>query len=440
MIKAMRVENTVVCFIQGKMYQKVFTSDEDILNVFELALNTDETNEAEVTALKTVMLDAGVLAKEQEDKDAAIKMQEEIDAQKVLINWLDDIRQNGHEHFELDGFKLYLKGINITIPEFLAAEFAQRSGEDLESLINFWRLLALNPDPRCREDLYKFLINNKLSVTPSGYFVAYRNAEIKNAVNQELNEFVSEAWLKIKSMKKGPKNYLVVFNNELDEYEVMTQARYEDVCDNTYVAYDDDEEEYDADLYDNFVGNLQDLYLSYVNASSEEKTIYTDSYSRTTTIIVGEPVRVERRDCDANPDRTCSKGLHSANSSWLQKGYFGTVGLAVLIDPRNVIAVPYTDGGKLRCCEYLPIGVIEYDDNDNIIPIDSATFEYEYSTFTQQELENLLKTAEFEELKSHDIIPKELSFSALREIAISTEEKLSKMNSVIQSRVKNYGE
>lgn len=439
MIKAMRVENTVVCFIQGKMYQKVFTSDEDILNVFELALNTDETNETEVLALKTVMLDAGVLAKEKQDREEAVKMQQEIDDQKALINWLDDIRQNGHKHFELDGFKLYLKGINITIPEFLAAEFAQRSGEDLESLINFWRLLALNPDPRCREDLYKFLIHNKLSVTPSGYFVAYRNAEIKNAVNQELNEFVSEAWVKIKAMKKGPKNYVVVYNNGLGEYEIMTQAKFDEVGDETQVCYDDNDEEYDMEMYD-LAGNLQELYVGYVNASSEEKTIYTDSYSRSTTIIVGEPVRVNRKDCDANPDRTCSKGLHAANSSWLQKGYFGTVGLAVLIDPRNVIAVPYTDGGKLRCCEYLPIGVIEYDKYDNIIPIDSATFEYEYSTFTQQELENLLRTAEFEELKSHDIIPKELSFSALQEITYSTEEKLSKMNSVIQSRVKNYGE
>jgi hypothetical protein len=59
-------------------------------------------------------------------------------------------------------------------------------------MMNFWRLCALNPDPRCREDLYKFLINNDLTLTPSGYFVAYRNVNVKNEGLRERNEFVAE--------------------------------------------------------------------------------------------------------------------------------------------------------------------------------------------------------------------------------------------------------
>ena len=152
-------------------------------------------------------------------------------------------------------------------------------------------------------------------------------------------------------------------------------------------------------------------------------------------IIIGQPVKIDRKQCDANPDRTCSTGLHAANSSWLTSGYFGSVGLAVLINPMHVIAVPYTDGGKLRCCEYLPIATINYDESGKVIPIDTSTFELDYAEYTQKELIDMINTTSLESLKEHEIIPKELSAFGLQTIGGSWADSLEKIKTIVNSRI-----
>jgi hypothetical protein len=423
------------------MYQKVCNSNEDILSLYEKALNTNESDYDEVESLI-----ACFEVSKTKDEERLEDEEKKVLNQKSLIDWMDSIRNLGDEHFEVIGIKLYMKGINITVPEFLALEFAERRNnqEDLSAMMNFWRLCALNPDPRCREDLYKFLINNDLTLTPSGYFVAYRNVNVKNEGLRERNEFVAEQWLKIKTQKRGPKNFVVVWNYEDEEFELMHEDKWSNVNDETYEAdkgYEDEdgywlEEWEEEDLYE-YHGNLQDLYVEFVNLEASEQTVYTDGYTGQMEIILGQPVKIDRKQCDANPDRTCSKGLHAANSSWLTSGYFGSVGLAVLINPMHVIAVPYTDGGKLRCCEYLPIATIDYDDNGKVIPIDTNTFELEYAEYTQEELEDLIENTPLESLKEHEIIPKEISLYAFRKTIQDLRNTLCQLTEVISNRVKN---
>lgn len=441
MIKAMRVGNTIVCTIGSKMYQKVCNSNEDILSLYEKALNTNESDYDEVKSLI-----ACFEVSKTKDEERLEDEEKKVLNQKSLIDWMDSIRNLGDEHFEVIGIKLYMKGINITVPEFLALEFAKRrdNQEDLSAMMNFWRLCALNPDPRCREDLYKFLINNDLTLTPSGYFVAYRNVNVKNEGLRERNEFVAEQWLKIKTQKRGPKNFVVAWNNEDQEFELMHEDKWSNVNDETYEAdkgYEDEdgfwvEEWEEEDLYE-YQGNLQELYVEFVNLEASQQTVYTDGYTGRMEIILGQPVKIDRKQCDANPDRTCSRGLHAANSSWLTSGYFGSVGLAVLINPMHVIAVPYTDGGKLRCCEYLPIATIEYNDEGKVIPIDTNTFELEYAEYTQEELEDLIENTPLESLKEHEIIPKEISLYAFRKTIQDLRNTLCQLTEVISNRVKN---
>jgi hypothetical protein len=444
MIKAMRVDKTVICFINGKMYRKECASDEELLSVFETVSNTDETNNDEIQDLLALMADKAVLQKEKEAEEKIKQAEEEIAEQKSLLDWMEDIKQLGDEHFEVVGIRLYMKGINITIPEFLAKEFAIRRNnkEDLSAMINFWKLCALNSDPRCREDLYKFLINNKLSLTPSGYFVAYRNVNVKNEGNKEQNEFVSTQWSKVKAQKKSPKNYVVAKDLENDCLICVHIDKYESICEDVYEVEEEGEYEEDEPYTEeyskySFVGNLKDLYEESLKADEETQTVYTDGYTGKMRIVIGEPVSIPRSACNSNPDETCSRGLHAANSSWLTRNYFGSVGLAVLVNPMNVVAVPYTDGGKLRCCEYLPICTIEYDENGKVIPIDTHTFEYDYAQYTQAELEKMLASTELEELKSHDIVPKEISLVALKTIIHDLKDSLDEMTKTIKSRTVN---
>lgn len=418
MIKAMRVENTVICVIHNKMYRKDFKTDSEILAVYEKALNTDEDSPEDVESLLAMLTSESVLAEKKKAEEEYQKAKAEVESQKSLLDWMEDIKNLGDEHFEVIGIRLYMKGINITIPEFLAKEFAVRreNKEDLNAMMNFWRLCALNTDPRCREDLYKFLVNNNLALTPSGYFVAYRNVNIKEeGINKVQENFVVKYWAKVKVWKKSPKNYSVIFNNDTNNYDCVVTDKLSN--------YQDDYQ---------LLGTLDSVYNRVT--SSGNSTVYTDAHSGKTTIIIGTPVSIPRSECDANPDRTCSRGLHAANASWLKDGYFGEVGLAVLVNPMHVVAVPYTDGGKLRCCEYLPISVIEYDKNGNVIPLDTKTFEYDYAVYTQQELEDMVKNSQFEELKAHDIIPKELSLLAFNQIKNELSETLAEMTKVVKSR------
>ena len=425
MIKATRVGRTIVCVIQEKMYQKVVATDEELMGIYEQALNTDESDQEELDALLEIFIPSKTREEEKIDSDYA-DLQEQAESQAELLEWIDGIRELGDPHFQVKELKLYMKGINITIPEFLAVEFATRrdNEEDLNSLMNFWKLCALNSDPRCREDLYKFLINNNMVVTPSGYFLAYRNANVKNEGSTRAHvEFISQQYTKIKGQKKSPKNYDVVYNLETEEYILHQNQK-------SFIK-----RKYTLEYNEEFCGDLETLHNSL--SDTNNKPTYTDAHSGRTTIVLGETVSIPRDECDADPDRSCSRGLHLGSTNFMSQGYFGSVGLVCLCNPMHVVAVPYADGQKLRTSEYLPIGIAEYGEGGRLVPVETATFEYEYAEYTQEQLDDMLTEARFESLKEHQIIPKEIDLQSFRDLVRGLEVSKDEMKRVIESRVHN---
>lgn len=114
------------------------------------------------------------------------------------------------------------------------------------------------------------------------------------------------------------------------------------------------------------------FFVAYRNVDKTDKEgVYTDHYSHTTTVKIGEVVTIPRKQCDCDSNVECSRGLHCASAKWLKKNYFGSVGLACLVNPADVVAVPHnSEYGKLRTCAYLPMEIIHYNNNDNVIPLD----------------------------------------------------------------------
>lgn len=430
-IKAMMVGNTLICYIKGKMYQKVVEFDEEKLAIYEQALNIDESNADEVQVLIDVF-EREKSSEEIHEKEKVDRELKKIEASESLLSWMEDIKDNGDKYFEVQGIKLYMKGINITVPEFLALEFCERRNnkEDLTSLMNFWKLCALNKDPRCREDLYKFLMNHNMVVTPSGMFMAYRNVAIKSGrsvrdEHKELNDFIAEQYIKTKKQKKAPKNFEILkLSKEVYSWDKPFIRKGTGFFSRLITSSD----------YE-LVGNLDELYHKLSDKEEESTVVYTDNYTETMEIVIGKPVSIPRDQCDANPDKTCSKGLHLGSPSFVTKGSFGQEGLICLCNPMNVVAVPYAGGEKLRCCEYLPIGKAQYDKNGKLLPMETATFEYEYSDFTQEKINEMLNNTRFESLKEHEIVPKELSRESLRYIHNGLERNLEEMTKVISSRV-----
>lgn len=119
------------------------------------------------------------------------------------------------------------------------------------------------------------------------------------------------------------------------------------------------------------------LFVGYRNANiyresnnPSEGTIYTDAHSGTTRIMIGRMVTLPREQCDTDSNNECSRGLHIGGTSWLDRGYFGDVGLVCLVNPVDVVAVPWAHAeyGKLRTCAYMPIAQAEYNEEGHIIP------------------------------------------------------------------------
>ena len=174
----------------------------------------------------------------------------------------------------------------LSVPEELVKVIIKAEEEHNELKIstyrNFWTLMSLNPDERCRKNLFWFLQKYGMTISRCGFFVGYRNVD-----------------------------------------------------------------------------------------KTEEENVFTDHHSHTFKIRIGEMVTMDRNKCDTVQENTCSSGLHIGGKGWLKKNYYGDTGLACLINPADVVAVPpYDNYGKLRTCAYLPMDIIHYDETSNVIPLD----------------------------------------------------------------------
>lgn len=129
------------------------------------------------------------------------------------------------------------------------------------------------------------------------------------------------------------------------------------------------------------------LFVGYRNADTKvaaetpEDTIFTDHHSGETTIRIGHVTSIPIDECDLNNDHECSRGLHIGGTSWLRYNYYGDTGLVCLVNPMDVVAVPWASAeyGKIRTVAYLPIGVAQYDARGYIIPYtDQDGFDSKY--------------------------------------------------------------
>ena len=129
------------------------------------------------------------------------------------------------------------------------------------------------------------------------------------------------------------------------------------------------------------------LFVGYRNVTvkkageTPEDTVYTDVHSGTTTIRIGHVTSMPREKVDADQEHECSCGLHIGGTSWLRYNYFGETGLACLVNPLDVVSVPWCSAeyGKLRCCAYLPIGIVQYNEDGHVIPYtDEDGFDSKY--------------------------------------------------------------
>ena len=216
---------------------------------------------------------------------------------------------------EEDGRVIISSVSKIGLPEILIKRIieAEKNGTEMKYL-NFWKLLSLNPNEHARNNLLWFLEKFDFDILDSGLFVGYRNVVSKNK-----SELSATLDMFTELVRQG-----IEKNNNL----ILELKRQQE---------------------------------------------YTDQYSKTFSIKLGEPVRMKRSKCDEDSNNTCSRGLHIAHKGWESLSSFGDTTIACLVNPRNVVSVPTgSDSGKMRVCEYYPMDVVlnnigDYEQSDELI-------------------------------------------------------------------------
>lgn len=340
----------------------------EFLGIYKICIKLEELTQTEIKKIRSKLLEDQL---SDEEKDTIItKDQEELAKTSKLLRY--------------DGGKYYRLNFPVSLPKKLVEEYSTELSEvRTKALDRFWFWCCLNEDQRAAHDLFRFIQGSGLHITNNGFILAYRNVDIKKAGDKKLHDFIVKSWAKVKKQKQSPKNY---------------EVRYDGV---DYILWNTkNKSEADGQIISD---NLQE---AYDNVSELSGTIFTDNYTKKMTIKIGQPVYLDRSQCDSNPEKDCSRGLHACGYNYLKENYaMGSHSIAVLINPADVVAVPKGyRGGKLRCCKYLPIAVVDgpiSDDESDVLDFDNM-----YMAHSEDELRQMhskAKTAE--EYKSIELMP-----------------------------------
>ena len=346
-ISALRHDNEVHVIVDDTMYAKSFTTNADAAGFYERAKSTS-INPTEVN-VSTLMDDL--------DIGRSLKMQD------ILTE------KNG---------QYYLKGYEAEpIPHKLMIRMndSVNDGKSITALINFWKLLLLNPDLHVRNDLFNFMETYDFPITDNGYFIGYRACKQTNKTYSAVTNFVPKEYLMLKAEGSNPADYTAVKDPDGGDLKAV---RTEVITDDkgNFIAPE------------NVIGNLQEMFDNQNNGLVDAPE-FTDHFSGSTHVRLGGTVSMPREECDNNPNQACSSGLHIGSPDYVRNfGGRGSAYIACLVNPMNVVAIPSDYSYmKMRVCEYYAYGMVDLDKG---MEIRTPYFEIDYKTWEERELQKKL--------------------------------------------------
>ncbi len=352
-IHAIKIGNTINCSLDGVLYSKTFAPDQS------------RTVYGEILKYK------GYATTEIDDAH--------IDA---LIGFFDiktRIAQNNGLVLDPETRQLYLPNHNTPIPDTLVRIFDEYhdNGYPTESIVNFWKLNSTNPDERVRERLFDFITHHDFAITDNGYMVTYKAVALNTKQKDTgFETFIAESMDKVKRWKKSASLYYVYLdaNDVNDKFWVISKS---------------------ATLSGGhlFLGNLYEINETIQkNVSTAPTTMYTDMYTKTMKITLGQPVYMDRKDCDADPSIDCSYGLHVGATNYVKSfANKDSKILLCLVNPANVVAVPDYDVTKIRVSEYFPLCEVDFCyETKKINFVNQSYFENDYINYEKDVVADML--------------------------------------------------
>ena len=134
-------------------------------------------------------------------------------AVKKLLKDIDALPEGSP--FFMKDFNVYMKNFpEVPVPKTVIQMYYSYDGEqERQAVINFWKLLVLNPNTRVRNELPKFLFNNGFHITSEGLIVSFRRAWDRTEQNMKLHEYVINEYSRRKLQKKKV-NGLYVYEDQ----------------------------------------------------------------------------------------------------------------------------------------------------------------------------------------------------------------------------------
>ncbi|HMT01730.1 MAG TPA: hypothetical protein PKD00_00230 [Burkholderiales bacterium] len=312
---------------------------------------------------------------------------------------------------------LFKSGSEVRVPTILCDYFYKAVSEKdisyLISLDKFWNNCLQKENYSNIEDLFIFIEDNNLTITPNGYLFLFRRVVDKNEENEDkLFEYVSNEWKKCIINKIDPTLYFV----EFDGYDYYLSEKK-------------------SENSDSLESLMQGYFRDNINSPK-----YTDNHTKKFLYQLGKTYIIN--NVDNNVNNYCSHGLHLGSKDYVKNnGWLGSQIVGCIVNPRDIIAVA-DSASKLRVRKMHIACTISPEELDNF----SATmFNYdyeelcnrdneEYSTFTFNE--NFNSVIEYSKKLSE--ITEEISFfqKKLDEFATKTNLSKSKIISLLNNNYK----
>jgi len=365
-INAIKVGKIINLWLNGKLRKKVCETNDSANELFSLILKVKETP-----------TQTGV---------------------NQILGWLNEktriAMQCGLET-DPDTGCVYLAGFNTPVPQTLVDVIKEYHDNKfpMEAILNFWKLLMINPDHEVRDSLFDFINTHDFVLTDTGYMIVYKAVSLRTILkNNELEKFIEASHEKVtKKWGTTAKRYVVYLDLTTHVYRITKTI--------TTDKWNLETKEVEI------LGNLDTMFKDIENVTKleEDKYPYTDKYSKKMKIRIGEPVKQERKLCDGNSSNECSNGLHVGATKYVEKfgNWYGGESrvLVCYVNPAHVVSVPKYDNSKMRVCEYFPFSEINYDQaNQKIDIIDQAYFESDYSHYEKEELAEMVAAIQKEEV------------------------------------------
>jgi len=309
-------------------------------------------------------------------------------SESELVDWLNPGKKFEEEGLiEFKNGRYRIAGTKIPVDDKLAKHVIEfyKKGEDVKGLLNFAKLLYLNPYKYNREHLYQFIERNGIVVTDQGHLVLYKSVRSLNTVDSQLASFVGRQITY--AMEEGiDTKIMCIYKLEDNDYFLCIDDGTGtcDMCEEDW-CYGEDEYE--------FVGTVAEIYENGIN--NNDSVQFTDYHSGSTDIKLGKPVSMPVEQCDPDPHQMCSKGLHAGSFDYVEMfgGGDKTI-LVVLVNPMNVVAVPYND--KLRTSEYFPVATLDKE-NDHYKRLNSNIWSDDYLPHEAKQLDQIKQDIEVDD-------------------------------------------